>query len=150
MAMVKLNQYGITLIELLLTVAILSIVGGIVWGIFFQGVKYSNDAVTINQMQQESNIIITKLKEIHQTSEEYTIQSNNGIITVTYTDKFGSTQVIIFENSNFDLASTQVNKTKPKETDTLFTVIVTDKKSDNSHSTSTLLYRLKGGKKNDS
>ncbi|WNS74472.1 prepilin-type N-terminal cleavage/methylation domain-containing protein [Bacillus sp. DTU_2020_1000418_1_SI_GHA_SEK_038] len=143
--MLKQNQNGLTLIELLAIISILSIVGVIIWSVFFQGVKYSNNAVTRNQMQQEANIITTKLKEIHLTSEKYSIVSNNGIIAVTYDDKNGTSQEVIFENSNLEFSSTSINNRIPKETDTRFTLIVTDKDSGNSHSITTLLYRLKGG-----
>ncbi|WP_170289634.1 type II secretion system protein [Cytobacillus depressus] len=82
--MVKDKQRGITLIELLITLAILSIIGVLVWGVFFQGTKYSNKSILKNQMQQEANFIISKLTNIHQTSESYTLYSSDCKITVTY------------------------------------------------------------------
>lgn len=143
--MLKQNQNGLSLIELLATIAIVSIIGGIIWSVFFQGVKYSNNAVTINQMQQEANIITTRLKEIHLTSDKYSIVSNNGIITVLFDDKYGASQEVVFENSNLEFSSTSINNRLPRESDTRFTLIVTDKISGKSHTTTTLLYRLKGG-----
>ena len=58
------NQRGITLIELLLTISIISFVGVLIWSVFFQGTEYSNTAITNNQMQQEANIIMTKITKI--------------------------------------------------------------------------------------
>ena len=52
------NQKGVTLIELLATITILSIIGVIIWNVFIQGTKYSNTAVTKNRLIQESNIVI--------------------------------------------------------------------------------------------
>lgn len=142
--MVKNNQNGITLIELLVSTVILLILGGIIWGVFFQGVKYSNNAVSKNQMQQEANIIITKLTEIHQTSKKYSIISKNGIIHVIYDDKNGISQKVTFENRHLEFSSTSIDNRLPNESDTLFTLIVTDKSSENSQTITTLLYRLKG------
>ena len=100
--MKKINQRGITLIELLATLAILSIVSILIWSIFFQGTNYSNKAMTKNQMQQEANIIITNLTKIHQTSDSYDIDSSKTCsFTVNDNDK-GLTEV--FEHSQLSIS----------------------------------------------
>lgn len=82
--MFKHSQKGITLIELLITLAILLIIGVLVWGVFFQGAEYSNKSILKNQMQQEANIIISKLTNIHQTSKSYTLDYSDCKIIVAY------------------------------------------------------------------
>lgn len=98
--MINHKQNGLTLIEVLITLAILSFIGILIWGIFFQGTKYSNKSVIKNQMQQEANFIITKITNIHQTSESYILDSSNCKIAVTYKKKDSETQIEIFENNN--------------------------------------------------
>lgn len=71
----KKNQRGLTLVEVLATLVILSIAGVLIWSIFFQGLKFSQNAVSKNMMIQEANIVISNLKKIHQTSSEYNITS---------------------------------------------------------------------------
>lgn len=70
------SQRGITLVELLAAITIVSIVGLLVWGVLIQGTKYSEQAVTKNQLTQEANIVISTARSIHQNSDEYTITSN--------------------------------------------------------------------------
>ncbi|SEM33435.1 prepilin-type N-terminal cleavage/methylation domain-containing protein [Mesobacillus persicus] len=69
------NQRGISLVEVLATLVILSIIGGTIWSIFFQGHSYSQNAISKNAMQQEANIILTSLKNVHQTNDKYTIST---------------------------------------------------------------------------
>ncbi len=145
LAMLRQNQRGITLAELLATIAILSIVGVIIWSVFFQGTKYSNIAVTKNQMQQEANIIISKLTKIHQTAESYSIHSKGGNITVDYKDNNGATHKIVFDDSHLDFFTQSMNNVIPNKNDTPLTITVNEKKSNNTISIDTVLYRLKGG-----
>lgn len=143
--MCKYYQKGFTLIELLVCIVLLTIICTILWNVFFQGIKYSDIATTKNQMQQEANIIITKMKEIHLTSEKYSIVSNDGIITVNYVDKKGVSQNVVFENSHLLLSTVSKIDQKPKVSDTKFNLVIEDKKSGRTYTASTLLYRLKGG-----
>lgn len=55
--MLKKNEAGLTLIELLLALSITTTIGILIWSIFFQGFNYSNKAMTKNQMQQEANMV---------------------------------------------------------------------------------------------
>ena len=93
------NQRGITLIELLLTISIISFVGVLIWSVFFQGTEYSNTAITNNQMQQEANIIMTKITKIHQTSDSYEINSPDACSLTIKDNVNGTTE--IFEHSQF-------------------------------------------------
>lgn len=80
--MILKNQKGLTLVELLATLTILSIVGVIIWSIFIQGTNYSNQAMTKNQMQQEANMIGTDLKRTHRTTNSYELTSTSCTVTI--------------------------------------------------------------------
>lgn len=98
MAYIVKNERGLTVIEVLATLTILSIIGVVIWNAFFQGYNYSQTAVSKNSMQQEANLIITSLTRIHQTSTEYTISNPNKTIEVNSSN--GHT--IKFENSQME------------------------------------------------
>ncbi|OIJ10284.1 hypothetical protein BKP35_14395 [Anaerobacillus arseniciselenatis] len=69
---------GMTLVELLLAMAIFSIVITVIWAVLFQGLNYSDRLKNTSFMQQEANLFITSLTRIHQTApENYTIIIDN-------------------------------------------------------------------------
>jgi prepilin-type N-terminal cleavage/methylation domain-containing protein len=68
------NQYGVTLIEVLATLTILSLLIGLVYGVFINGINYSNKAKDTVSIQQEANLILTTLKELHETNSTYTVE----------------------------------------------------------------------------
>lgn len=71
------TEKGITLLEVLAALTILSFLGIIVWNVLFQVLNFSHTVQTQTLMQQEANTIITALRNIHQTAEEYTIFYGN-------------------------------------------------------------------------
>lgn len=71
------NQNGLTLVEVLASLAVLSVIGLLLWNVFFQGISYSKKAATHTSLQQEANQISMKLTRIHQTSPSYEIVNNN-------------------------------------------------------------------------
>lgn len=143
--MVRRNQHGVTLIELLLTLAILTTIGALIWSVFIQGTKYSNNAVTRNQMQQEANLITTYLTRIHQTSNEYTIETTNTQIKIiSKLDSNITTQ--IYNNSQFiyEVTADKTEDINPNEDDVSCIVIISAKNNHKNKVTlSTLLSRLK-------
>lgn len=72
------NQSGITLIEVLATITILSIVSIIIYNVFFNGLQYSSQAKDTVSIQQEANYLLTILKEQHENAENnYTVTVEN-------------------------------------------------------------------------
>jgi prepilin-type N-terminal cleavage/methylation domain-containing protein len=150
------NERGMSLIEVLLTLTILSIVGTVIWQAFFQGYQYSNNAVSKNLLQQEANLVITNLTRVHQSLEEYTIKSSNG--TIELLDSSNS-QIAKYTDIRFNYGVfLNAPDTEPLEL-TNKSVIPSDKgqnlnikvtieeknNSNNNVEVETLLYRLKDG-----
>ncbi|MEH7249919.1 prepilin-type N-terminal cleavage/methylation domain-containing protein [Neobacillus niacini] len=81
------DERGITLIEVLITLTILSFVGISIWNVFFQGYNYSQTSMTKNALIQETNIITSTLKTIHQKSTEYRIVSTGSNCEMTVEPK---------------------------------------------------------------
>ena len=67
------NQSGITLIEVLATITILSIVSVIIYNVFSNGLHYSSQAKDTVLIQQEANYLLTVLKEQHENEDSYTV-----------------------------------------------------------------------------
>lgn len=146
------TQRGITLVELLAVLAILSLIGTLIWSVFFQGFNFSKKAETKNRIQQEANILVTNLIKIHQSSDEYKVSSSNCVATVTFSDPAKSP--LIFKDSQLCY---DVQLVDPK-TKNVITEFVTPNTQDselkgnihdindstNKVDIDSLLYRLKG------
>jgi type II secretory pathway pseudopilin PulG len=77
------NQVGITLIEVLATLTILSFLMVIVYNVFFNGLNYSSQAKDTVSIQQEANYLLTLLKELHENEDFYTVTVEEDHQTVT-------------------------------------------------------------------
>ncbi|MGG3798292.1 PilW family protein [Metabacillus fastidiosus] len=87
------NENGLTLVEVLVGLAILSIVMVILGGLLIDGFKNSDKSEKITTLQQEANLIITELRNIHWKNENYIIHFNkDSIITeksqITLNEKY--------------------------------------------------------------
>ncbi|MEW9053299.1 MAG: type II secretion system protein [Neobacillus sp.] len=151
----KTDESGLTLVELLATLVILSILGVIIWSIFFQGFSFSQKAISKNSMLQESNITITNLTRIHQTLTEYEIKSENCDILIT-NNKVTPPQVQEFHHTsicfNLDIKVDSTDKgtgpvtIKPNSNNVTLIITASDRKRpDNQIVLDTFLYRMKGG-----
>jgi prepilin-type N-terminal cleavage/methylation domain-containing protein len=152
---VKTDERGLTLVELLATLVILSMIGVIIWSVFFQGFTFSQKAISKNSILQESNITITNLTRIHQTLSEYELKSENCDIVVT-NNIVTPPQIQEFHHSNIcfnleikvdgtDAGSGPVT-IKPNSNNVTLTIIASDRnKSDNNIVLDTFLFRMKGG-----
>jgi type II secretory pathway pseudopilin PulG len=150
------TQRGITLVELLAALTILSFIGILIWSVFFQGSTYSLKSSTKNALQQEANIVITNLIKIHQTSDQYQINSNGCKLTVTII-KNSIPQTKELSNSKFcisiNLADTETGKVysasdpiDPNNYDIHFILTISDlNDNENRVVEDGILYRLKDG-----
>jgi prepilin-type N-terminal cleavage/methylation domain-containing protein len=73
------NEKGITLIEVLATLAILGIISSLIFGVFIGVNKKYNKISQQNNLEQEANLILTTLKNYHLSNNNYKIayDSNN-------------------------------------------------------------------------
>jgi prepilin-type N-terminal cleavage/methylation domain-containing protein len=79
-----LNEKGITLVELLAALALVSIVAVLAMTTFNIGVKYNVTETTKTKMQQESNLIVSTLMNVHRTEKCYKIYNTSSIIIEIY------------------------------------------------------------------
>ncbi|QUG42245.1 type II secretion system protein [Psychrobacillus sp. INOP01] len=85
----RLDQQGFTLIELLAALVLFTIFGSVIWGLFFQSLKYNDAEVSKNQLQQETNLILSTIQQMHTSS------------TITSIESTGSTLLIISDKGEF-------------------------------------------------
>jgi type II secretory pathway pseudopilin PulG len=142
----KRGEQGVTLVETLATLVIMSIIGVSIWSIFFQGYKFSEKSISKNSMVQEANLLITDLTKIHQSSEKYLFENVDCKIKVTVNDTLPAK---VFEHQNMCYSTNISSATVfPKQSggNLPLTVTIYDKNNpDNKVSVRAKLYRIKGG-----
>ena len=90
---------GLTLVELLVTIAISTIVMGIAASVLINSMNSYKNIASEQLLQQEANLLLTQLRTIHQQNRSYTISydKNENIYIVTYpnstTDTLGNRNV---------------------------------------------------------
>ncbi|MBB6445854.1 PilW family protein [Bacillus benzoevorans] len=98
MKMKNLNQKGITLIELLAVLTIFSIIAGVLYSVFMNGLNYSTKAKDTVLIQQEANYLLNLLKKQHEKDRDYTVKIENN---ETFMILEGETVVISENDSDF-------------------------------------------------
>lgn len=116
------NERGLTLIELLVSLALGSIVLVLIYQFFFQGIHFSKVVNDKTLLQQEANNMVLSLTKIHQTSDSYSINfdQNPNATFITVNGK----QRITFMNENFryNLMKSTANGTNTSYLPNSFTV----------------------------
>ncbi|MEC2076796.1 prepilin-type N-terminal cleavage/methylation domain-containing protein [Metabacillus fastidiosus] len=79
------NEKGLTLVEVLVGLAILSTIMVILGGLLIDGFRHSEKAENITALQQEANLIIRELNNVHRKYDSYTIDFSKNPIIVDYT-----------------------------------------------------------------
>ena len=93
------NQKGLTLMELLVSIALGSIMFVLIYQFFFQGIHFSKVINERTLLQQEANYLVSSLTKIHQASDSYRFifdqNPNASYITVE------GNQTLTFQNRKF-------------------------------------------------
>lgn len=80
----RLNEKGITLVELLAGLALFGIISVLIWNFFFQALNFNEREVTKNQLQQEANLIVNTIQQLHTKSTITSLTNTNDSLTVNY------------------------------------------------------------------
>ena len=67
----NINQKGVTLVELIVALALVSVIAVIVWTALSIGFKHSAVESSKTHMQQDANLIVTTLSNVHRTNDAY-------------------------------------------------------------------------------
>jgi Tfp pilus assembly protein PilV len=141
------KQHGLILIEVLASLAILSVIGLVLWNVFFQGITYSKKAVSQTAMQQEANIISMKLTRIHQSHSTYRLV-NTGCAIEIYDSESSSQPFQTLSHSELCISgiTKEINSSSSKDLE----LTLHDKEHPESKfELTTTLYKLKGSSNNE-
>lgn len=108
--MTKLNERGITMVELLAALILVSLIVGVSWTALSIGLKYTAVETGKTEIQQDANIFIAKLSSIHRQSDQYEIKFENDQFMIRSKDKDGWTdfQPVLDQEYSFD--GTSINE----------------------------------------
>lgn len=87
------NQNGITIVELLVALTLVSVVATIAWTALFTGMKHTVAETTKTQLQQEANLVIAKLTNEHRKNDLYYLRINAGELEINTCDKVSENPV---------------------------------------------------------
>lgn len=79
----KYNERGMTLVEVLATLVLLSLVAGIIWSTISISTKLNVAETSTLRLQQESNYIIAELQKIHRKCDSYTFNITKEFVEVS-------------------------------------------------------------------
>lgn len=78
----KNDEKGLTLVELLATLTLISLVTGIIWTTISIASQFNIGETTSLKLQQEANYIITELQKAHRTCSEYKLTIKEDEISI--------------------------------------------------------------------
>ena len=83
MMFLKCDERGITLVEVLATLVLLSLVTGVIWSTISLSAKLNVAETSTLRLQQESNYIIAELQKIHRKCDSYTFNITKEFVEVS-------------------------------------------------------------------
>jgi len=107
----KFNEKGITLLELLAALALFGVISVLIWNLFFQTLNFNDRSVTQNQLQQEANIILSTIQQMHTKSTITAIEiDTDESLKISYLDKnCNLSEPIKFSNSSMTYILNQID-----------------------------------------
>ncbi len=96
------NEKGLTLVEVLVGLAILSIIMIILGGLLIDAFKNSERSEKITALQQEANTIMTELRDIHWKNEDYLIHFEEDSIKTEQTKIILNSEKYTYKFEKFD------------------------------------------------
>lgn len=106
----KLNQKGVSLVELLAALALVSTIAVIAWTALTIGFKHTAVETGKTRLQQEANFIITKLANEHRKNHSYSLIFEGNQLRI---EKCSAAGACTIENvgSQYDYTGTVINGT---------------------------------------
>lgn len=112
----KNDQSGMTLVEILAVLVLISLVTGIIWTTINISIKHNALETTKTQLQQDANFIITKIQQKHRSSECYRLIIQEQEVSLRNCEGNQESNEII--GQKFKYGPLQDVELKPKKTST--------------------------------
>lgn len=90
----SLNQKGVTLVELIAALALVSIIAVAAWSALTIGMKHGAAETSKTMLQQDANLIITSLSAEHRGNDAYYIGFTGGKLEISTCNENDSTGVL--------------------------------------------------------
>jgi len=123
---VKKNESGMTLVEVLATLTVLSMVVVLIWTTLSITTKYTNLETTKLQLQQEANYILTEIQQQHRKLECYQLDIREDRVQLFNCDE--TPELIEVISTDYKYEEFNSGEVKPKEKNLSFTLTVKDPK----------------------
>lgn len=107
--MERLNEKGISLIEVLAALLLVSIIATAAWTALSIGMKHTTAETSKTEIQQDANIIISKLSSAHRQSETYTIKFQNNQLLMRACVETGCGGFEPVLDKEYDFTGTTIN-----------------------------------------
>jgi len=121
---VKKNESGITLVELLATLSLLSIVVVLIWTTFFITTKHNVTETSKLRLQQEANYILTEIQQQHRHLDCYELEIEENKIKLLNCEEPSALIKVISSGYKYGVYSS--SQIYPKKEDLPFTLIISD------------------------
>ena len=96
------NERGITLIELLAALALVFVIGSLVFSVFMSTQENYKQSELKSSAHRQVNILLTQLTNIHQNSLYYTIRPlDESTIEINFSSPSGKTRSYVFDGKPF-------------------------------------------------
>lgn len=76
------NEDGMTLVEVLASLILITLASGIIWTTVSVATKFNVGETTSLKIQQEANYIISELQRVHRTCEEYSLTITQSEVSI--------------------------------------------------------------------
>lgn len=97
------NNEGLTLIEVLATMSMLVIVGGLVFGILVNSLNIFNLEDNDSDIRQKANIIESQLTTFYKVNGNFETSTMDGVLTITSEKKDGTTEAREFSVPDYSI-----------------------------------------------
>lgn len=118
------NQSGMTLVELLAVLVLISLVTGIIWTTMSISIKHNSAETTKLHLQQEANAVITKLQQEHRVKECYILNIDDHEVSITNCEDQPAFKEIL--GNEYTYGPSMKKEFKPKKTNLSLALQVTD------------------------
>ncbi|MFP8782154.1 PulJ/GspJ family protein [Planococcus plakortidis] len=104
----KLDEKGITLVELLAALILVSIIAVIAWTTITIGMRHGTSETNKTIMQQDMNLIMSSLISAHRNSEKYSVIFENNHLLINACDKSGDCKLSEIAGE-YDFSESMIN-----------------------------------------
>lgn len=104
----KLDEKGVTLVELLAALLLVSIIATIAWTTITIGMRHGTSETNKTIMQQDMNLMVSSLMSAHRGSEKYSVIFQNNYLLIDACDKSGDCELSEIAGE-YDFSESRIN-----------------------------------------